>query len=152
MQSHTHAMQQTHMHKAVTRHVEAKKLLSRRRQSNYSFLTISSHFSKCKSFCDIRRVFPAWWEKMGNLGSSFPGNIDMWREILEIGEILPFFVHKNTIQIGENWACFPGNKHFFILCFPDRITFDFWQIFRFSKLHKFNFYSPVASLQNKIGL
>ena len=35
-QSHTHAMQQTHKHKAVTGHVEAKKLLSRRRQSEYS--------------------------------------------------------------------------------------------------------------------
>ena len=32
-QSHMHAMQQTHTHKAVTRRVEAKKLLSRRRQS-----------------------------------------------------------------------------------------------------------------------
>ena len=35
-QSHTHTMQQTHMHKAVTGRVEAKKLLSRRRQSEYS--------------------------------------------------------------------------------------------------------------------
>ena len=35
-QSHTHTMQQTHMHKAVTQRVEAKKLLSRRRQSEYS--------------------------------------------------------------------------------------------------------------------
>ena len=35
-QSHTHTMQQTHMHKAVTRRVEAKKLLSRRRQLEYS--------------------------------------------------------------------------------------------------------------------
>ena len=56
-----------------------------------------------------------WWEKMGNLGSSFPRNIDMWREILEFGGKFCLFVHKNTIQIGENWACFPGNKHFFIL-------------------------------------
>ena len=30
-------MQHTHTHKAVTRRVEAKKLLSRRRQSNYSY-------------------------------------------------------------------------------------------------------------------
>ena len=52
---------------------------------------------------------------MGNLGSSFPRNIDMWREILESGGKFCLFVHKNTIQIGENWACFPGNKHFFIL-------------------------------------
>ena len=35
-QSHTHAMQQRHMHKAVTGRVEAKKLLSRRRQFEYS--------------------------------------------------------------------------------------------------------------------
>ena len=35
MQSHTHTMQQTLTHKAVTRRVEAKKLLSRRRQSEY---------------------------------------------------------------------------------------------------------------------
>ena len=53
---------------------------------------------------------------MGNLGSSFPRNIDMWREILEFGGKFCIFVHINTIQIGENWACFPGNKHFFILC------------------------------------
>ena len=39
------------------------------------------------------------------------------REILMIcGGKFCLFVHKNTIQIGENWACFPGNKHFFILC------------------------------------
>ena len=30
-------MQQTHTHKAVTRRVEAKKLLSRRRLSEYSY-------------------------------------------------------------------------------------------------------------------
>ena len=35
MQSHTHTMKQMHMHKAVTGHVEAKKLLSSRRQSEY---------------------------------------------------------------------------------------------------------------------
>ena len=35
-QSHTHAMQQTHMHKAVVGRVEAKKLLPRRRQSDNS--------------------------------------------------------------------------------------------------------------------
>ena len=34
--SHTHTMQQTHTHKAVTGRVETKKLLSRRRQSDYS--------------------------------------------------------------------------------------------------------------------
>ena len=39
----------------------------------------------------------------------------MWREILEFGGKFCIFVHINTIQIGENWACFPGNKHFFIL-------------------------------------
>ena len=50
-QSHTHAMQQTHTHththKAVTRWVEAKKLLSRWRQSEYSDqdkVPSSSHF------------------------------------------------------------------------------------------------------------
>ena len=35
-QSHTHAVQQTHTHKAVTQRVEANKLLSRRRQLEYS--------------------------------------------------------------------------------------------------------------------
>ena len=40
-QSHTHKMQQTRTHKAVTRRVEAKKLLSRRRQSEYR-----DHFHK----------------------------------------------------------------------------------------------------------
>ena len=35
-QSHTHTMQQTHTHRAVTGRVEAKKLLSRQRQSEYS--------------------------------------------------------------------------------------------------------------------
>ena len=64
--------------------------------------------------------WPTRWEKMGNLGSSFPRNIDMWREILEFGGKFCIFVHINTIQIGENWACFPGNKHFFILWWPIR--------------------------------
>ena len=40
------------------------------------------------------------------------GNLGIWGEILHFCK----FVHKNTIQIGENWACFPENKHFFILC------------------------------------
>ena len=35
-QSHTHTMQQTHVHKAVTGRIEAKKLLSCRRQSEYN--------------------------------------------------------------------------------------------------------------------
>ena len=35
-QTNTRTMQQTHTHKSVTGHVEAKKLLSRRRQSEYS--------------------------------------------------------------------------------------------------------------------
>ena len=40
-QSHTHnTMQQTHTHKAVTGCVEAKKLLSHRRQSDYSVITV----------------------------------------------------------------------------------------------------------------
>ena len=34
-QAYAQIMQHTHMHKAVTGRVEAKKLLSRRRQSNY---------------------------------------------------------------------------------------------------------------------
>ena len=37
-QAYAQIMQHTHMHTAVTGHVEAKKLLSRRRQSNYSFM------------------------------------------------------------------------------------------------------------------
>ena len=41
-QAYAQIMQHTHMHKAVTGRVEAKKLLSRRRQSNYSGL-ISLH-------------------------------------------------------------------------------------------------------------
>ena len=36
IQSHMHTMQQTHTHKAVTGRVEAKKLLSCRRQSEYN--------------------------------------------------------------------------------------------------------------------
>ena len=35
MPAYAQIMQHTHMHKAVTRRVEAKKLLSRPRQSNY---------------------------------------------------------------------------------------------------------------------
>ena len=40
MQSHTHAMQRTHMYKAGTRRIKAKKLLSRRRQSQYNGKTM----------------------------------------------------------------------------------------------------------------
>ena len=39
-QSHTHTMQQTHTHKAVTGRVETKKLLSRQRQSDYSVICL----------------------------------------------------------------------------------------------------------------
>ena len=41
--AHTHTMQQTHTHKAVTRRVEAKKLLSRRRHSEYSVSVMTSY-------------------------------------------------------------------------------------------------------------
>ena len=44
-QSHTHTMQQTRTHKAVTRCVEAKMLLSRRRQSKYSCVECESSLS-----------------------------------------------------------------------------------------------------------
>ena len=46
-QSHTHTMQQTYTHKAVTGRVEVKMLLSRRRQSEYSckFLLDSKAYS-----------------------------------------------------------------------------------------------------------
>ena len=37
-QAYAQIMQHTHMHKAVTGRVEAKKLLSRRKQSNYSLI------------------------------------------------------------------------------------------------------------------
>ena len=40
-QSHTHTVQQTRTHKAVTRRIEAKKLLFRRRQSNYSSILLN---------------------------------------------------------------------------------------------------------------
>ena len=55
-------------------------------------------------------------EKKWGICEAHSENIDMWREILEFEGKFGLFVHKNTIQIGENWACFPGNKHFFILC------------------------------------
>ena len=41
MQACAQKMQHTHTHKAVTEHVEAKKLLSYRRQSNYSLESTS---------------------------------------------------------------------------------------------------------------
>ena len=40
MQSHTHTKQQTHMHKTVTGRIEAKKLLSRQRQSEYALSAV----------------------------------------------------------------------------------------------------------------
>ena len=40
MQSHTHTMQQTRTHRAVTWRVEAKKLLSCQRQSEYSMIAL----------------------------------------------------------------------------------------------------------------
>ena len=40
MQSHMHTMQQTRTYKTVTRGVEAKKLLSRRRQCEYSIVQL----------------------------------------------------------------------------------------------------------------
>ena len=43
-QSHTHTMQQTRTPKAVTQHVEAKKLLSRRNQSEYSYDTLYDEY------------------------------------------------------------------------------------------------------------
>ena len=43
--AYTQIMQHTHTHKAVTGRVEAKKLLSRRRQSNYSGRRLQNHIS-----------------------------------------------------------------------------------------------------------
>ena len=53
-------------------------------------------------------------EKVGNLGSSLPGNIGIlegnigiWRETLEFGGKLHFFVHKNIKNCVQIWrlAC-----------------------------------------------
>ena len=49
-QSHTHSMQQTHTLKVVTQRVEAKKLLSRRRQSNYRCLHLKFLHPLMKEF------------------------------------------------------------------------------------------------------
>ena len=50
-QAYTQIMQHTHMHKAVTRRVEAKKLLSRQRQSNYSCQISNSITCTCLHTC-----------------------------------------------------------------------------------------------------
>ena len=50
------------------------------------------------------------WKKVGNLGSSFPGNLTIWREIMT------FHIKKYT---RHGWKCvgnatiFPGNLYFF---------------------------------------
>ena len=63
-QSHTHTMQQTHTHKAVTGRVEAKKLLSRRRQSEYS----------CVAYDGISKVHGLQHQQIfGELGGIFSG-------------------------------------------------------------------------------
>ena len=46
-QAYAQILQHTHMHKAVTGRVEAKKLLFRRRQSNYSICLLTRDFHTC---------------------------------------------------------------------------------------------------------
>ena len=47
------------------------------------------------------------WEKVGNLGSSLPGNVGIWKEILEFGAA---FLYTKTYQLCLNLeACLPGN-------------------------------------------
>ena len=54
-------MQQTHTHKAMTGRIEAKKLLSRRRQSNYTFTVISTNtqdrLMKCSHLSQNHNTF-----------------------------------------------------------------------------------------------
>ena len=48
-------------------------------------------------------------EKVGNLGSSFPGNLTIWREIMT------FHINKYTRHSGKfvgNVTFFPGNLYF----------------------------------------
>ena len=59
-----HEMQQTHMHKAMARRVEAKKLLSRQTQSDYTCTFITSMLTDvqlkkkntCGNFCNIETL------------------------------------------------------------------------------------------------
>ena len=56
-----------------------------------------------------------WWERMGNIRSSFLGNLGIWRESLEFGGKLCLFVLQNTLNrpsVG-NLSCFQGREHFF---------------------------------------
>ena len=52
-QAFAHLMQYTHTHKAVTGRIEAKKLLSRRRQSNYSFCSCLSNLTSAVIYYHI---------------------------------------------------------------------------------------------------
>ena len=50
--------------------------------------------------------------KNGELGSSFLGNVCIWKEIMEFGGNLYLLVHKKT-KIVQKFTYLPGRKHFF---------------------------------------
>ena len=71
--AHTHTMQQMHMHKAVTGRIEVKKLLSRRRQSEYSVFLAKLE--------NILQVHSARMQVMDNTGT------DLWSGNVKYGNI-----------------------------------------------------------------
>ena len=70
-------MQQMHTHKAVTRRVEAKKLLSRQRQSEYNSLFVYKGIIGAYCFINIQNLESSsnlWDCKIGLNYSSVPIN------------------------------------------------------------------------------
>ena len=57
------------------------------------------------NFAFLQLYWWVWWEKMWKLGRSFPGNVGVWWEILELGGKFCLFVHerKHVRNCGENW-------------------------------------------------
>ena len=80
-QAYAQIMQHTHMHKAVTGRVEAKKLLSRRRQSNSSVVHMHNNRNLKKGFfeseCDLQKlgVKTCLFSRKGTFFNSIKGRL-----------------------------------------------------------------------------
>ena len=88
-------MQQTRMHKAVTRRIEAKKLLSRRRQSEYSGVIFEYKNAFLVGFIYIRdpsQTFVEWGAdaKRGPL-RSFDSPKGPWKKWIFLGKLSLWF-------------------------------------------------------------
>ena len=112
-QLHMHTVQQTRMHKAVTQRVEAKKLLSRRRQSNLLYILCNYIVTLLIRITSQGLEFCQRWQE----------SICILQESVNpphSTSVFPFFNYENQVKFSQlhwqeffdcHWNSSPASNH-----------------------------------------